>query len=59
MTAWTNRYPVFARAALLAPIVACVFLTSAAALFSQAAPAPPLPPQTSFKFEFGPGQNRI
>jgi len=55
MITWINRYPVFARAALWAPIAACVFLASAAGLFSQAAPAPP-PPQTSFKFDFGPGQ---
>jgi hypothetical protein len=59
MTAWINRYPVFARAALLAPIAACVLLMSAAGLFSQPAPAPPPPQQTSFKFDFGPGQTRI
>ena len=55
MTTWSNRYPEFARAALLAPIAACVLLMSAAGLFSQAAPAPP-PQPTSFKFDFGPGK---
>src|ERR1035438_3534922 len=55
MATWINRDSVFARAALLALIAACVLLMSAAGLFSQAAPAPP-PQRTSFKFDFGPGK---
>jgi hypothetical protein len=55
MTNWMNRYPVFAHAALVALIAACVLLMSAAGLFSQAEPAPP-PQRTSFQFDFGPGK---